>query len=161
MTEKYHIRPAQPADEGRMLSLLPQLADFNVPAHRNPKDLWSGDATLLSALLADQVADVFCDVLADADDQVCALALVSMREELMSHAPSAHLEALVVAPQARGAGLGRRMLDQAETHAKALGAESITLHVFANNQRARSLYDAQGYDSELIRAIKWFDVPVM
>jgi len=74
----------------------------------------------------------------------------------MSHAPSAHLEAIVVHPDARGSGLGQRLLDRSEALAQEYGAESLSLHVFANNHRARALYQSSGFDQELIRAIKWF-----
>ena len=83
--------------------------------------------------------------------------MVTLREELLSHAPSAHLETIIVAPQARGKGLGSRLLERAEQRAIALGAKSLTLHVFSNNIRARSLYKKHGYDEELLRCIKWFD----
>ena len=76
-------------------------------------------------------------------------------EELFNHEPSAHLEALVVDAQARGLGIGRKLLAHAEQCVRARGAHTLTLHVFSNNHRARSLYDAFDFDSELIRAVKW------
>jgi hypothetical protein len=44
-----------------------------------------------------------------------------------------------------------------EQRVRNLGAKSLTLHVFARNERARVLYAAQEFDEELIRAIKWLD----
>ena len=83
--------------------------------------------------------------------------MVSLREELLSHAPSAHLEAIVVSPNARGRGLGKRLMHHCEQRVRAMGARSLTLHVFANNERARALYALGTFDEELIRAIKWLD----
>jgi ribosomal protein S18 acetylase RimI-like enzyme len=37
------------------------------------------------------------------------------------------------------------------------GASSLTLHVFSRNARARALYASEGFDEELVRAIKWLD----
>ena len=139
-----------------MLELLPQLADFEVPAKRNPKDLWRSDAELLDQVAAGRAPMSFAEVVVDEQDTPLGLILVTLRDELMSHAPSAHLEAIVVAPEARGAGLGAMLLARAEQAAEAKGAKSLSLHVFANNTRARALYDKLSYDSELIRAIKWF-----
>ena len=42
----------------------------------------------------------------------------------------------------------------AEEGARARGAESLTLHVFSTNTRARALYERLGYAGELIRYIK-------
>ena len=83
--------------------------------------------------------------------------MVSLREELLSHAPSAHLEAIVVSPDARGRGLGKRLMQHCEQRVRAMGARSLSLHVFSNNKRARALYASETFDEELIRAIKWLD----
>ncbi len=151
------IRPAAARDLDAILALLPQLADFDVPPRRDPRDLWAGDAALARAVLAGEVADSYCHVAVDADDQPLGVTLVTLREELLSHTPSAHLEAIVVSPAARGRGLGRVLLKHAETLARDHRAQSLSLHVFAANSRARALYDQSGFDSELIRAIKWLD----
>ena len=49
------------------------------------------------------------------------------------------------------------LLDAAEKEAAAHGALTMTLHVFANNARARGFYDRAGYDGELMRYIKILD----
>jgi ribosomal protein S18 acetylase RimI-like enzyme len=139
-----------------MLALLPQLADFKLPPKRHAKDLWESDAQLLEQVIHGHANESFADVITGADDKPLGMVLITLRSELMSKAPSAHLEAIVVQPQARGRGLGRQLLAHAETAAAARGAQSLSLHVFSNNLRARGLYDEAGYDSELIRAIKWF-----
>lgn len=95
-------------------------------------------------------------VATDETGQICGGALTSMRPELLTHAPSAHLQALVVAESAEGYGVGRSLIDHTEQMVLARGAQSITLHVFGNNTRARSLYQRAGYNEELIRAIKHF-----
>lgn len=157
MTPKYQIRSASLADLEEMLTILPELADFEIPAKRDAKDLWMGDADLLRATLVGDAPASYADVAVDPDDNVLGLVLITMRDELMSHAPSAHLEAIVVAPRARGKGLGRALLQHSEATSRARGADSLSLHVFAANHRARSLYDGSGFDSELVRAIKWFE----
>ncbi len=106
--------------------------------------------------LAGQVPETLIEVAIGAE-QVMGLIVVTLREELMSHAPSAHLETIVVHPQARGTGLGKTLLARSEALAKEHGAQSLSLHVFGNNQRARALYESDGFDEELIRAIKWFN----
>ena len=155
MTDHIQIRPAETTDEAAIIALLPQLADFEVPENRNPDDLWQGDADMVSAVLAGSKPETFLEV-AVADDKLMGVIMVTMREELMSHAPSAHLEAIVVHPDARGQRLGQRLLERSEEAARERGATSLSLHVFSNNHRARGLYRANGFDEELIRATKWF-----
>lgn len=150
-------RPAEPDDYDALLKLLPQLADFDIPVKRFANNLWEGDAELLKSVLDKETQVTFADVAVDSGNQIAGLILVTMRDEILSHEPSAHLEAIVVSPSARGQGLGRRLLQRAEDRVKELGAKTLTLHVFANNQRARSLYRSHGFDEEMLRCIKWFD----
>jgi|TARA_B100000767_G_scaffold257717_1_gene265806 ribosomal protein S18 acetylase RimI-like enzyme len=152
-----NIRPATPEDQARLLELLPLLADFDIPQARKPEDLWLGDVPLLKAVLAGNTDQSFLDVAVNEEGYVLGLALITMREELLSHMPSAHLEAIVVSPEARGIGLGRTLLQHTEAAVKKRGAHSLSLHVFNKNQRAKSLYTSHGFDNELIRAIKWLD----
>ena len=150
-------RPAEPDDYDALLKLLPQLADFDIPVRRFANNLWEGDAQLLKSVLDKETQVTFADVAVDSGNQIAGLILVTMRDEILSHEPSAHLEAIVVSPSARGQGLGRRLLQRAEDRVKELGAKTLTLHVFANNQRARSLYRSHEFDEEMLRCIKWFD----
>ena len=150
-------RPAEPNDYDALLKLLPQLADFDIPVRRFANNLWEGDAQLLKSVLDKETQVTFADVAVDSGNQIAGLILVTMRDEILSHEPSAHLEAIVISPSARGQGLGRRLLQRAEDRVKELGAKTLTLHVFANNQRARSLYRSHGFDEEMLRCIKWFD----
>ena len=152
-----HYRAASPNDYGALLKLLPQLADFEIPIRRVAKDLWEGDAALLKEVLEKKSRVTFADVAVDSNDQIQGVILVTMREEILSHEPSAHLEAIVVTPDARGHGLGRRLLKRTEKRVRELGAISLTLHVFSNNSRARSLYRSYGFDEEMLRCIKWLD----
>ena len=151
------IRSATAVDQVRLLELLPLLADFDIPKARKPEDLWLGDVPLLKAVLAGNASQSFLDVAVNEEDFILGLVLITLREELLSHAPSAHLEAIVVAPEARGMGLGRTLLQHTEDAVSKRGAHSLSLHVFNKNQRAKSLYTSHGFDNELIRAIKWLN----
>lgn len=150
------IRQAVAADGDDLLALLPRLAEFELPASRNPKHLWAGDAAVLKGWLAGEADNVRVLVAEDAG-RIVGLTMVSLRPELLSHEPSAHLEAIAVATGMEGRGVGRSLLRAAEQDAVRLGAESMTLHVFAVNKRARALYESAGYDGELMRYIKPLD----
>lgn len=154
MNKTFEIRDAIPSDQEALLALLPQLADFDLPAHRNPDDLWKSDAKLMEQHLAGKSDNTILLVAADEAGKVAGFALTSQRPELLSGESSAHLEAIVVAGSARGCGLGRRLLELTEQRSVAAGAKSITLHAFAANTRATSLYESAGFDGELVRYSK-------
>lgn len=52
---------------------------------------------------------------------------------------------VAVAPGYRGRGISRRLMDAAVEHAVTCGGQWVVLQVYANNQVARHLYDAMGF----------------
>ena len=58
-----------------------------------------------------------------------------------------------------GKGIGRRLLAASEAAARERGAETMTLHVFESNRRARRLYESADYSPELLRYIKPIGAP--
>jgi len=135
------IRSATAEDQVRLLELLPLLADFDIPKARKPEDLWLGDVPLLKAVLAGNASQSFLDVAVNEEDFILGLVLITLREELLSHAPSAHLEAIVVAPEARGHGtrVGHCCNILKTPLSKSRGAHSLSLHVFNKNQQRQKL----------------------
>lgn len=150
----YQIRQASPSDLEAMRSLLPRLAAFDLPARRSPEDLWRGDEQMLLRWLDGEEPNLTAHLAVDGDDSILGLAVVRLGEELLSHAPSAHLEVLAVATKAEGKGVGKALVAAAEQAAQARGAKTMTLHVFGVNTRARGLYEKLGYEGELMRYIK-------
>jgi len=149
----YTIRDAIVADGEAMLALMPRLADFDVPASRNPEHLYGDDAKLLQRWL-DGNEECLVQVAEDDQQKIVGFTLVRLRPELLSSEPSAHLEAITVSESAEGKGIAKALLDAAEQSARDNGALTMTLHVFASNKRARAFYDRSGYDGELLRYIK-------
>jgi ribosomal protein S18 acetylase RimI-like enzyme len=150
----YAIRAANPADLAAIQALFPRLAAFEIPPEREPADLWRGDAELLQQWAAGEVPECLVFVAVDTEQRMLGAAIARLREELLSHEPSAHLEVLVVADGAEGQGIGAALIAESERAVQAQGARSMTLHVFANNTRARRVYERMGYSGELIRYIK-------
>jgi len=153
-TVSIHVRKAVKEDGKAMLALLPRLAAFDLPESRNPVDLWRSDAAMLQRWLDGDTVDCLVNVAVDDAQNLLGLTMVTMRPELLSHEPSAHLEAIAVAEGSEGMGVGQALLAAAESEAKEQGAQTISLHVFASNGRARGFYERSGYDGELMRYIK-------
>ncbi|MET7441759.1 N-acetyltransferase family protein [Streptomyces sp. NPDC004082] len=58
------------------------------------------------------------------------------------------IQGLVVAEEARGAGVGRALLRAAQDEARRQGARRITLRVLGHNTPARRLYESEGFAVE-------------
>lgn len=59
--------------------------------------------------------------------------------------PKARIYSVVVSPQARGLGIGNRLVEAAERAAKREGRNAVTLEVRADNAAACALYAKRGY----------------
>jgi len=153
----YTIRFAGPEDGNAMLALLPRLAAFKLTKNRKPEDTYTGDGKMLKKWMQGGHPEAFIYLAENADKTILGWAYVSMQAEFMSYQPGAHLEVILVDEPASGQGLGKALLAKAESEAKKRGAQSMTLHVWENNTLARSVYEKNGYESELLRYIKWFE----
>ena len=61
---------------------------------------------------------------------------------------------VIVSPELRGKGNGRKMLELAIQYAKSqLHASRITLGVFANNPKARACYESVGFKEYSVRSV--------
>lgn len=59
--------------------------------------------------------------------------------------PLVNVSDYYVVPSARGLGIGRRLMDAIEQHARSIGCCKLTLEVQENNRRARAVYTAAGF----------------
>lgn len=66
----------------------------------------------------------------------------------------AYVSDLVVLPGHRGRGLGRALLERAESHARARGAKILRIGVLARNEPARGLYRSLGFEERVIEMTK-------
>lgn len=64
---------------------------------------------------------------------------------LRAGSDNARIYSVVVAPAARGLGIGDRLVGAAERVAREAGRRSVTLEVRADNAAARALYARRGY----------------
>lgn len=72
---------------------------------------------------------------------VCQLTMVTFQG-----GDALNVHDLFVNDDARGHGVGRRLLERAIAHARSLGCVRVTLEVGAANSTARSLYSSCGFD---------------
>ena len=67
-----------------------------------------------------------------------------MDDPLEAH--RAHIRMLGVAPDHQGGGVGKRLMHEAETRARAAGKSEITLHTTEPMATARAMYARLGYE---------------
>ncbi|HEX7111857.1 MAG TPA: GNAT family N-acetyltransferase [Mizugakiibacter sp.] len=97
------------------------------------------NAALLAARVRSEQIDLEHSRVALRDGVPCALCLLARRGDTM------RIAAMGVVPAARGAGLGRLLLDEAIAVAREQRAARLLLEVIASNAVARRLYERAGF----------------
>lgn len=120
------FRPAKPADVPAMLALEALFPSDRMSARSIRRFIESSTARVSVAIGGDEL-------------------LGNLVLLLRSNSRKARIYSVVVSPQARGLGIGSRLVDAAERTAKREGREAVSLEVRADNTAARALYAKRGY----------------
>jgi GNAT superfamily N-acetyltransferase len=152
---RWQIRPARPEDRDYVLSLTPRLTQgFPLPAGRTPDEVVQAEARTLAAALEHPTADTALLIAERQDGERGGMVYLQQPLDYFRQRPHAHVAILTVNAELEGQGAGRALLGAAETWARSQGVEMITLHVFVGNERARAVYERQGYVPETLRYVK-------
>jgi ribosomal protein S18 acetylase RimI-like enzyme len=148
------IRAATIDDETFLLRLTAELAAFPIPPWRTADEIARVDHPLLTDALYQSRTDMTILVAEAPLGTPAGYVMVSTHHDPFLGVPHAHVEILAVDPRARGQGLASRLMNEAESWARASGFDRITLNVFFTNQAAREIYQHLGYSPETIHYLK-------
>lgn len=90
----------------------------------------------------------------DENHQPLGLIHLFMGSDYYQKTPHAHISDLIVATGAEGRGVGESLMQAGETWAKDHGFHWLTLSVFAQNVRARKLYERMGFGEDIVKYVK-------
>lgn len=142
------IRPASAADEAALTALAWRLTAFTLPPWRTPASIAEADAREMIAAVREP-SSVNEVVVAERGGSIVGCLHVLEIVDFFG-SKHGHVSVLATTPEAEGSGVGRMLMEYAETWAAARGYSLVTLNVFAGNERARRFYDRAGYAPELI-----------
>jgi len=146
------IRLASRGDEATISQLAARLADFSLPRWRVPDEINTADArAMMNAITAAEADDqVF---IAERDGQTVGCLHVQAATDFFGR-HHAHISVIVVTAAAEGTGVGNVLMVHAERWALEHGFSLMTLNVFAENARARRLYERHGFEHEIVKYAK-------
>lgn len=148
------IRLATAGDEAFILGLVGRFVDFPLPAWRQRRECLAGIRAALVACLDDTPSKAEINVAEDAGGDLLGFVHLQQTRDYFTGRSNAHIADLAVTAQAEGRGVGSTLLAFAERWARQRGCELVTLAVLPGNARARALYAAHGYDTDLLRLAK-------
>jgi GNAT superfamily N-acetyltransferase len=152
MTSPIMIRLATPQDEAALSALAWRLTVFPLPPWRKPEHIADADAReMMAAIRGGSAAnEVFI-----AERDGAAVGCLHMLEDVdFFGAKHAHISVVATTVEAEGSGVGRALMEHAETWARQRGHTLLTLNVFAGNERAKRFYERAAYAPEIIKYAK-------
>lgn len=132
------IRAAAPEDVGVILGFIEQLADFERLRHK----VLATEAALTATLFGDRPAAEV--LLASRQGREVGFALYFQTYSTFLARPGIHLEDLFVVPEARGAGVGRALLERLAAIAEARDCGRLEWAVLTWNEPAIRFYRQLG-----------------
>jgi ribosomal protein S18 acetylase RimI-like enzyme len=148
------IRPATPDDRSALERCFDELQEFERRIEPNRVEGSTIAAAYIDGLLdACTTSDGRISV-AECDGTVvgfvCVLAGVDSGEIIERWRERAYVTDVIVLSDERGRGIGRMLMEAAETYAIERGSQTLLIGVLAGNKPARRLYKALGFrDHEL------------
>jgi len=144
------IRPAAPGDLDDLVGLLGALFTLEADFGPDPVRQRCG----LAAMLADPARRTV--LVAEWAGQVVGMVTGQVEVSTAEGGPSVLLEDLVVTEAARGAGLGRGLVEALEAWARERGATRVQLLVDEENLPALGFYRRLGWQPTQLRALRRF-----
>lgn len=152
MSFEYQIREAKPADASGIVTLFGILDDLHTAGaphqFRGSSAVPRSEQLVLDLMNAADSAVLVAEV----DSRVVGVLFVKLEAtpDRMPFVPRrfAQIHDLVVAPEARGHGIGRALVRAAEDWALSRGVDAVELTVWEFNDAARRMYDQLGYTTQ-------------
>ncbi len=148
-TEGIVIRTGTEADRNAVLALAPRLTVGVAPWRDQAEALAAGCRWLEGSLDAAIRGDGAMFV-ADVADQVLGVLSIQPSTHFTGERDG-YIGELAVAEHASRQGIGRALIDAADTWARDHGLAHLTLHTGARNTGARAFYAALGFAEEEVR----------
>ena len=151
---RVRVRPAAASDRHFILGVVPRLRAFGAPPLRPADALDGAERRALDRALATPREDATL-LVAELDGEGAAgVAYAETGIDYFTGERHGHLAIIVVAEAGEGQGVGRALLTAVEQWASARGYRFLTLNVFADNARARRVYERAGYAPDTVRYFK-------
>lgn len=147
------VRAGTQDDLPFVLGLVPRLTEFGAPAWRPAEAIEHDSAQSLRRALQEPDEQSVMFIAEGPDGERLGFVYIEVEADYITGEERAFIGDLVVAAAAEGAGVGRALMAAADTWARERDLGSLTLYVFAGNQRARKFYAGLGFQEDGVRMI--------
>ena len=147
-----NIRLVTKEDTDFILNLLPSLTDPELPHWRDPDVMLDIDQRILKSEIHDGSENNAIFIAEDNETKKqLGFIFLEIGTDYYHREPHGHIADIIVAPDARGRGIGKLLMNKAEEWTKKSGYNLLTLNVFDDNKKARKLYQSLGFTPDLTK----------
>jgi ribosomal protein S18 acetylase RimI-like enzyme len=141
-------------DDDFILGLVPRFVDFPLPAWRRRHECIDGIRKDLLRHLEDEPANSYLFIAEDDDGARVGFVHLQKTQDFFTGRSNCHISDLAVVTAHEGRGVARALLEHTQEWAREHRCQLITLAVLPGNERARALYEAAGFGTDLVRMAK-------
>jgi ribosomal protein S18 acetylase RimI-like enzyme len=141
-------------DDDFILGLVPRFVDFPLPAWRRRHECIDGIRKDLLRHLEDAPANSYLFVAEDDTGERVGFIHLQKTQDFFTGRSNCHISDLAVITAHEGRGVAKALLEHTQEWAREHRCQLITLAVLPGNERARALYEAAGFGTDLVRMAK-------
>lgn len=141
-------------DDDFILGLVPRFVDFPLPAWRRRHECIDGIRKDLLRHLEDEPANSYLFIAEDNDGERVGFIHLQKTQDFFTGRSNCHISDLAVVTAHEGRGVAKALLEHTQEWAREHRCQLITLAVLPGNERARALYEAAGFGTDLVRMAK-------
>ena len=150
----FFIRLFDQEDRNFVLAMLPRLSGIDLPPWLTKTSLDDFNQAAMEKAMDDMPDDAALLIAEDETQAPAGFIYLTTEADYFTGEKLGYISDLAVAPQAEGQGVGRLLMDAAEDWAREKGYQRLTLDVFAGNERARRVYEKNGFTEEVVKYVK-------
>ncbi|BDU23055.1 GNAT family N-acetyltransferase [Dyella sp. GSA-30] len=141
-------------DDDFILGLVPRFVDFPLPAWRRRHECIDGIRKDLLRHLEDEPANSYLFIAEDDSGERVGFIHLQKTQDFFTGRSNCHISDLAVVTAHEGRGVAKALLEHTQEWAREHRCQLITLAVLPGNERARALYEAAGFGTDLVRMAK-------
>jgi ribosomal protein S18 acetylase RimI-like enzyme len=149
------VRAFSPADREFITALVTRLSEFDLPGWRQAAQIDDTNVSALIDAMAESEPDTAIFVAEhEALGQPVGFVRLQTQVDYFSKEKHGYIANIAVQKSFEGHGIGRLLLESAETWAREKGFDRLKLHVFVENVHAQRVYEKNGFQQDVIQYVK-------
>ncbi|SFJ87316.1 GNAT family N-acetyltransferase [Thermoflavimicrobium dichotomicum] len=154
-TKHFIITPYQDKHKESILALSNRYIEFELSSWRDRKIMENFHKEAAIKATESSTTQIFVAE----DNQGKFLGYIQLGEfiDSFTNVKQGFIDSIAITKEAEGKGIGKGLMDFAEEWAREQGYGTVVLFVFANNEKARKLYERMNYKQETIKYVKILD----